>query len=69
MSGGRHCISRRTHIGTATVGGLITITQIGFVVGMLFLVPLGDRVEKRRLVTVLLPLLWRPTAPATARPA
>lgn len=42
------------HVGTAAVGGLITITQIGFVLGMLFLVPLGDRLEKRRLVTVLL---------------
>jgi predicted MFS family arabinose efflux permease len=42
------------HIGTAAVGGLITATQMGYVVGMVFLVPLGDRVEKRRLVTVLL---------------
>ncbi|MEU5027777.1 MFS transporter [Streptomyces milbemycinicus] len=42
------------HIDTATAGGLITLTQIGYVVGMLFLVPLGDRFEKRRLVTVLL---------------
>lgn len=41
-------------IGTATVGGLVTITQVGFAAGMLFLVPLGDRLEKRRLVTVLL---------------
>ncbi|MFD9000156.1 MFS transporter [Streptomyces sp. NPDC059582] len=42
------------HTSTATVGLLITITQIGYVVGMIFLVPLGDRLEKRRLVTVLL---------------
>jgi predicted MFS family arabinose efflux permease len=42
------------HIGAATAGGLITVMQIGFVLGMLFLVPLGDRVEKRRLVTILL---------------
>lgn len=42
------------HIGTAAAGGLITVTQIGYVIGMLFLVPLGDRFEKRRLVTVLL---------------
>jgi predicted MFS family arabinose efflux permease len=42
------------HVSTAAAGGLITITQIGYVLGMLFLVPLGDRIEKRRLVTILL---------------
>ncbi|GLY67946.1 MFS transporter [Amycolatopsis taiwanensis] len=42
------------HTSTATAGALITITQVGYVVGMLFLVPLGDRLEKRNLVTALL---------------
>ncbi|MDT0462026.1 MFS transporter [Streptomyces sp. DSM 41699] len=42
------------HISTAAAGLLITLTQVGYVIGMLFLVPLGDRLEKRRLVTVLL---------------
>ncbi|MFB7781004.1 MFS transporter [Streptomyces bauhiniae] len=42
------------HIGEATAGALITVTQIGYVIGMLFLVPLGDRIEKRRLITILL---------------
>ncbi|KDN81825.1 MFS transporter [Kitasatospora cheerisanensis] len=42
------------HVGTATAGALVTATQIGYVLGMLFLVPLGDRFEKRRLVAVLL---------------
>jgi predicted MFS family arabinose efflux permease len=42
------------HISTAAAGGLITLTQVGYVLGMLFLVPLGDRLEKRRLITVLL---------------
>ncbi|GHB68318.1 MFS transporter [Streptomyces viridiviolaceus] len=41
-------------ISTATAGTLITLTQVGYVLGMLFLVPLGDRLEKRNLVTVLL---------------
>ncbi|MEU0383061.1 MFS transporter [Streptomyces chartreusis] len=42
------------HVSTAGAGWLITLTQVGYVVGMLFLVPLGDRLEKRRLITVLL---------------
>ncbi|WP_406433425.1 MFS transporter [Streptomyces sp. NBC_01589] len=42
------------HTSTATAGGLITLTQIGYVIGMLFLVPLGDRLEKRNLITALL---------------
>ncbi|MFF8907937.1 hypothetical protein [Streptomyces olivaceoviridis] len=29
------------HISTATAGTLITLTQVGYVIGMLFLVPLG----------------------------
>ncbi|MGW1027169.1 MFS transporter [Streptomyces sp. NPDC002577] len=39
---------------TTTAGALITLTQIGYVIGMLFLVPLGDRLEKRNLITALL---------------
>ncbi|GAA1409522.1 MFS transporter [Kitasatospora putterlickiae] len=42
------------HTDTATAGTLITLTQIGYVIGMLFLVPLGDRLEKRNLITALL---------------
>ncbi|MFK0110008.1 MFS transporter [Streptomyces sp. NPDC091217] len=42
------------HITTATAGILITLTQVGYVIGMVFLVPLGDRLEKRSLITALL---------------
>jgi hypothetical protein len=47
-------LSRVFGIGTATAGTLITLTQVGYLIGMLILVPLGDRLEKRRLVTALL---------------
>ncbi|MEW2303209.1 MFS transporter [Streptomyces sp. NPDC006655] len=42
------------HIGESAAGALITLTQVGYVIGMVFLVPLGDRLEKRGLVTALL---------------
>ncbi|KUN01094.1 MFS transporter [Streptomyces yokosukanensis] len=42
------------HLSTAAAGSLITLTQVGYVIGMLFLVPLGDRLEKRSLVMALL---------------
>src|SRR5689334_4553656 len=40
---------------SASAAGLIvTLTQIGYVVGLLFVVPMGDLVENRKLVVVSL---------------
>lgn len=42
------------HASTSAIGLLITLTQLGYAVGLATLVPLGDLVERRRLLVVLL---------------
>ncbi|MXG36737.1 MFS transporter, partial [Escherichia coli] len=42
---------------SATVGLVVTLTQIGYAVGLLFIVPLGDLVNRKYLVITQLLLL------------
>jgi predicted MFS family arabinose efflux permease len=42
--------------GRASVGSVITFTQIGYALGLLFIVPLGDLLNRRRLVLCQLSL-------------
>lgn len=39
------------HISIGHAGLLVTCSQIGYICGLIFLVPLGDRLERRKLIT------------------
>ncbi|MDH0064175.1 MFS transporter [Leclercia adecarboxylata] len=45
-------LARDFGISHAAVGGVITATQMGCALALLFLVPLGDRVDRRRLMAM-----------------
>lgn len=47
-------ISRATGLAPQVAGLIVTLTQIGYALGLLFLVPLGDLLENRRLVVTAL---------------
>lgn len=47
-------ISAATGISAGAAGLIVTITQIGYVLGLIFIVPLSDIVENRRLTVIAL---------------
>ncbi|MEK4664365.1 MFS transporter [Priestia sp. FSL H7-0729] len=50
-------ISMTTGLSSAAAGLIVTLTQIGYVIGLLFIVPLSDIIENRRLVVLFLIVL------------
>jgi predicted MFS family arabinose efflux permease len=50
-------MARTFHVTVAAIGSVPTLTQLGYAAGMLLLVPLGDILPRRRLVSGLLILV------------
>ncbi len=46
-------IGHDLHVGSGAGGWLVTLTQLGYAVGILLVVPLGDILDRRRLIPVM----------------
>src|SRR4051812_44117021 len=62
-------IARSLNVSSGTAGLLVTATQAGYVAGLVLIVPLGDLLQRRRLVSRLLVLDALALAAATAAPS
>ncbi|WP_379155861.1 MFS transporter [Paenibacillus sp. sgz5001063] len=61
-------ISEATHLSSGAAGLIVTLTQIGYVIGLLFVVPLSDIIENRRLTAISLSVVVVALVAATFAP-
>jgi predicted MFS family arabinose efflux permease len=64
-----HTLALAFRVSNGTGGLLVTVTQVGYVLGLAFLVPLGDLLERRRLITTTMLLVATGQALAAAAPS
>lgn len=62
-------IGHAFHSGTTAAGMIVTFTQLGYAMGLLFLVPLGDLFERKRLIVSILLLTALSLVMATIAPS
>ncbi|MGZ4230603.1 MAG: MFS transporter [Solirubrobacteraceae bacterium] len=63
-----HTLAQAFSVSDSTAGLLVTASQIGYAIGLAFLVPLGDLLERRRLIVAVLLVCALGQAVAAAAP-
>jgi predicted MFS family arabinose efflux permease len=63
-----HGIAASLHVSQSAASLLVTVTQVGYAIGLLFLVPVADIVRRRTLFTTLLVLVTLTLAASAAAP-